>query len=36
MDFNFSPEDEAFRIEFRTWLEKNKQHAAPAHAAVSG
>jgi len=34
MDFNFSPEDEAFRIEFRTWLEKNKQHAAPAHAAV--
>lgn len=34
MDFNFSAEDEAFRIEFRTWLEKNKQDAAPAHAAV--
>ncbi len=23
MDFNFSPEDEAFRAEFRAWLEKN-------------
>lgn len=23
MDFNFSPEDEAFRAEFRAWLEVN-------------
>jgi len=23
MDFNFTPEDEAFRTEFRAWLEKN-------------
>jgi alkylation response protein AidB-like acyl-CoA dehydrogenase len=29
MDFNFSPEDEAFRTEFRNWLEKNKEYAAP-------
>src|ERR1700681_1714903 len=27
MDFNFNPEDEAFRIEFREWLEPNKQFA---------
>jgi alkylation response protein AidB-like acyl-CoA dehydrogenase len=27
MDFNFSPEDEAFRTEFRTWLEANKSEA---------
>ncbi len=27
MDFNYSPEDEAFRAEFRAWLDKNKQHA---------
>ena len=24
MDFNFTPEDEKFRTEFRAWLEKNK------------
>ena len=24
MDFNYSPEDEAFRREFRTWLEQNR------------
>ena len=27
MDFNYSPEDEAFRAEFRAWLEKNRQYA---------
>src|SRR5258708_35401186 len=27
MDFNFNPEDEAFRIEFREWLNANKQFA---------
>jgi alkylation response protein AidB-like acyl-CoA dehydrogenase len=27
MDFNFNPEDEAFRTEFRTWLDANKQFA---------
>jgi alkylation response protein AidB-like acyl-CoA dehydrogenase len=29
MDFNYSPEDEAFRNELRTWLEANKK-SAPA------
>ena len=29
MDFNYSPEDEAFRAEFRAWLEKNKEYATP-------
>ncbi len=27
MDFNFNPEDEAFRMEFRSWLNANKQFA---------
>ena len=27
MDFKFTPEDEAFRAEFRAWLEKNKPEA---------
>ena len=27
MDFNFNPEDEAFRMEFREWLDANKQFA---------
>jgi alkylation response protein AidB-like acyl-CoA dehydrogenase len=27
MDFNYSPADEAFRNELRTWLEANKRHA---------
>ncbi|HEY6417471.1 MAG TPA: acyl-CoA dehydrogenase [Candidatus Binataceae bacterium] len=27
MDFNYSPEDEAFRHEFRGWLDTNKQFA---------
>src|SRR5208283_2485238 len=27
MDFNFNPEDEAFRMEFREWLNANKQFA---------
>jgi alkylation response protein AidB-like acyl-CoA dehydrogenase len=29
MDFNFSPEDEAFRDEFRTWLKANSEYAVP-------
>src|SRR5271156_5359013 len=35
MDFNYSPEDEAFRAEFRAWLEKNRQHAAPAREPMA-
>jgi len=35
MDFNYSAEDEAFRAEFRAWLEKNIQHAAPIRAALA-
>jgi alkylation response protein AidB-like acyl-CoA dehydrogenase len=27
MDFNFNPEDEVFRKEFRAWLDQNKQFA---------
>jgi alkylation response protein AidB-like acyl-CoA dehydrogenase len=30
MDFNYSNEDEAFRQEFRTWLDQNLQFAVPA------
>jgi alkylation response protein AidB-like acyl-CoA dehydrogenase len=29
MDFNYTPEDEAFRTEIRTWREANKQFAPP-------
>ena len=29
MDFNYSPDDEAFRAELRTWLEANKHFAPP-------
>jgi len=29
MDFNYGPEDEAFRAELRAWLEKNRQYAMP-------
>jgi len=35
MDFNYSPEDEAFRAEFRAWLEKNRQYATPAREPLS-
>src|SRR6266849_6441809 len=35
MDFNYSAEDEAFRAEFRAWLKKNIQHAAPIRAALA-
>ncbi len=35
MDFNFSPEDEAFRVEFRAWLEKNRKYAVPAAEALA-
>ena len=30
MDFNFSPEDEAFRRDFRAWLAENLQYSVPA------
>ena len=30
MDFNFSSQDEAFRIRFRNWLERNRDYAMPA------
>jgi alkylation response protein AidB-like acyl-CoA dehydrogenase len=30
MDFNYSPEDEAFREEFRLWVERNREYAVPA------
>jgi alkylation response protein AidB-like acyl-CoA dehydrogenase len=29
MDFNYGPEDEAFRAEFRAWLEANRDYSAP-------
>ena len=35
MDFNYSPEDEAFRAEFRAWLEKNRRYATPAREPLS-
>ena len=36
MDFNFSPEDEAFRAEFRAWLEANRQYAMPMRGPMAG
>ena len=30
MDFNYSSDDEAFRAEFREWLEHNHQYSVPA------
>ena len=35
MDFNYSPADEAFRKEFRSWLDKNIKHAPPARDVLS-
>ena len=35
MDFNFSPEDEKFRAEFRAWLEKNRAYAVPAREPLA-
>jgi alkylation response protein AidB-like acyl-CoA dehydrogenase len=35
MDFNYGPEDEAFRAEFRAWLEKNRQYAIPLREALA-
>jgi alkylation response protein AidB-like acyl-CoA dehydrogenase len=35
MDFNYSAEDEAFRAEFRTWLEANAPHE-PLHSLAGG
>ena len=35
MDFNYSPEDEAFRTEFRAWLEKNRQFAIPTREPLA-
>ncbi|MGB0059815.1 acyl-CoA dehydrogenase family protein, partial [Candidatus Binatus sp.] len=29
MDFNYTPEDQAFRTEVRAWLEANKKFAPP-------
>jgi len=29
MDFNYTSEDEAFRADFRAWLERNRQYATP-------
>ena len=29
MDFTYSREDEAFRAEFRAWLDQNRQYAVP-------
>ena len=36
MDFNFNPEDEAFRMEFREWLDANKQFAPNAGETAGG
>ena len=35
MDFNYSPEDEAFRAEFRAWLELHRQYATPAREPMA-
>jgi alkylation response protein AidB-like acyl-CoA dehydrogenase len=35
MDFNYNPEDEAFRAEFRTWLEQNIDAATPLREALA-
>jgi alkylation response protein AidB-like acyl-CoA dehydrogenase len=35
MDFNYNPEDEAFRAEFRTWLEQNMDAATPLREALA-
>jgi len=35
MDFNFSPEDEAFRAAFRAWLEQNLQYSTPAREPLA-
>ncbi|MBE3603896.1 acyl-CoA dehydrogenase [bacterium] len=34
MDFNYSPEDEAFRAEVRAWLENNREYAPPARSPL--
>jgi alkylation response protein AidB-like acyl-CoA dehydrogenase len=36
MDFNYSKEDEAFRAEFRAWLEHNREFATPARDPLQG
>ncbi len=36
MDFNFNPEDEAFRMEFREWLNANKQFAPNTGETAGG
>ncbi len=35
MDFNYGPDDEAFRREFRAWLEANKQFAPKARDVMA-
>ena len=36
MDFNYSVEDEAFRAEFRAWLERHREFATPARDPMPG
>jgi alkylation response protein AidB-like acyl-CoA dehydrogenase len=36
MDFNYSVEDEAFRAEFRAWLERHREFATPARDPIQG
>jgi alkylation response protein AidB-like acyl-CoA dehydrogenase len=35
MDFNYSAEDEAFRAEFRSWLETHREYATPAREPLA-
>jgi alkylation response protein AidB-like acyl-CoA dehydrogenase len=35
MDFNYNPDDEAFRAEFRTWLKQNIDAATPLREALA-
>jgi alkylation response protein AidB-like acyl-CoA dehydrogenase len=35
MDFNYSAEDEAFRAEFRAWLEQNRDQAIPIRGPLA-
>ena len=34
MDFNFSPEDETFRAEFRAWLKQNAPKADHSNSEI--
>ncbi|MBV8451116.1 MAG: acyl-CoA dehydrogenase family protein [Deltaproteobacteria bacterium] len=35
MDFNYTAEDEAFRADFRAWLQNNLQYALPMHEPLA-